>query len=179
PLANKKLEELGYECVIGNQTMMPLGEICFDFDRMQLVIPASYTPTPTYAPNFYRSPQRLFHLSLIEGCSGRKVDAIVDSGASGSILTNRYYKKNENRFTGRTATDSLRMAGVGGVNVVKTIPVSWTFTLAGKQYTETNIPVVTSSEQNEEYDCRIGLPTLMAHKKFIINFKNMWMRFED
>ena len=179
PLANKKLEELGYECVIGNQTMMPLGEICFDFDRMQLVVPASYTPTPTYAPNFYRSPQRLFHLSLIEGCSGRKVDAIVDTGASGSILTNRYYKKNENRFTGRTATDSLRMAGVGGVNVVKTIPVSWTFTLAGEQYTETNIPVVTSSEQNEEYDCRIGLPTLMAHKKFIINFKNMWMRFED
>ena len=73
----------------------------------------------------------------------------------------------------------IRMAGVGGVNVVKTIPVSWTFTLAGEQYTETNIPVVTSSEQNEEYDCRIGLPTLMAHRKFIINFKNMWMRFED
>ena len=95
------------------------------------------------------------------------------------LLTNRYYKKNENCFTGRTATDSLRMAGVGGVNVVKTIPVSWTFTLAGEQYTETNIPVVTSSEQNEEYDCRIGLPTLMAHRKFIINFKNMWMRFED
>ena len=86
-----------------------------------------------------------------------------------------YYKKNENCFTGRTATDSLRMAGIGGVNVVKTIPVSWTFTLAGEQYTETNIPVVTSSEQNEEYDCRIGLPTLMAHRKFIINFKNMWI----
>ena len=48
-----------------------------------------------------------------------------------------------------------------------------------EQYTETNIPVVTSSEQNEEYDSRIGLPTLMAHRKFIINFKNMWMRFED
>ena len=179
PLANKKLEELGYECVIGNQTMMPLGEICFDFDRMQLVIPASYTPTPTYAPNFYRSPQHLLHLSLTDGRSGRKIDAIVDTGASGTILTNRYYKKNENCFTGRTATDSLRTAGVGGVNVVKTIPVSWTFTLAGEQYTETNIPVVTSSEQNEEYDCRIGLPTLMAHRKFIINFKNMWMRFED
>ena len=68
PLANKKLEELGYECVIGNQTMMPLGEICFDFDRMQLVIPASYTPKPAYAPNFYRSPQRTalsFKISLL------------------------------------------------------------------------------------------------------------------
>ena len=94
--------------------MMPLGEICFDFDRMQLVIPASYTPTPAYAPNFYRSPQRLFHLSLTDGRSGRNIDAIVDTGASGTILTNRYYKKNKNCFAGRTATDSLRTAGVGG-----------------------------------------------------------------
>ena len=177
PLANKKFDELGYECVIGNQTMMPLGEICFDFDRMQLIIPTLYTPTPTVAPNFYRSPQRLFHLSLADGLSGKRIDTMVDTGASGTILTNRYYKKNANSFKGKIATDSLRMAGVGGVNVVKTIPVSWTYTLAGEQYTETNIPVVASSEQNEEYDCRIGLPTLMAHRKFIINFKNMWMSF--
>ena len=101
-----------------NQTMMPLGEICLDFDRMQLVIPASYTPKSAYAPNFYRSPQHLLYLSLTDGRSGRKIDAIVDTGASGTILTNRYYKKNENCFTGRTATDSLRTAGVGGVNEI-------------------------------------------------------------
>ena len=65
-------------------------------------------------PNFYRSPQHLFHLSLTDGRSGRKIDAIVDTGASGTILTNRYYKKNENCFAGRTATDSLRTVGVGG-----------------------------------------------------------------
>ena len=65
-------------------------------------------------PNFYRSPQHLFHLSLTDGRSGKKIDAIVDTGASGTILTNRYYKKNENCFAGRTATDSLRTAGVGG-----------------------------------------------------------------
>ena len=101
-----------------NQTMMPLGEICLDFDRMQLVIPASYTPKSAYAPNFYRSPQHLLYLSLTDGRSGRKIDAIVDTGASGTILTNRYYKKNENCFTGRTATDSLRTAGVDGVNEI-------------------------------------------------------------
>lgn len=177
--ANKKLEELGYECTIGNQTMIPLGEICFDFDKMQLVIPTSETSVPAFAPNFYRSTQRLLLMSLIDELSGKRIDTFVDTGASSSILTNRYYKKNKEYFDNKTATDSLRTAGIGGINIVKTIPVSWSYALADKKYTETNIPVVVSSEQNEEYDCRIGLPTLMSHKKFIINFKKMWMNFED
>lgn len=177
-LANKKLKELDYSCVIGSQTMLPLGEICFDFDRMQLSIPASCSPSPDYAPNFYRSAQHGFHLSLIDGLSGRRIDALVDTGASGSLLTYRYYKKNEAYFEGKTATDSLRSAGVGGVSVVRTIPVDWSYSLAGKKYEEQNIPVVASGG-NEDYDCRIGLPTLMSHKRVVMNFKNMWMRFDD
>lgn len=179
PLANKKLEELGYECVIGSQTMMPLGEICFDFDMMQLVIPASCSDVPAYAPNFYRSPQHMLKLSLIDGISGKCIDANVDTGSSGSLLTYSYYKKNESFFHGMAASDSLRMAGVGGVKVTKTITVPWSYTLAGKKYEITGIPVAVSSNYSEDYDCCIGLPMMMAHKKLIVNFKDMWMKFED
>ena len=178
-LANKKLKELDYSCVIGSQTMMPLGEIRFDFEKMQLIIPASCSPSPKYAPNFYRSSQHGLHLSLIDGLSSKRIDALIDTGASGSLLTYRYYKKSENLFDGKTATDSLRSAGVGGVSVVKTIPSPWSYTISGKKYDVTSIPIVVSPAQNEDYDCLMGLPLLMSHKKFVMNFNEMWIRFDD
>lgn len=177
-LANEKFKELDYSCVIGSQTMIPLGEMCFDFDKMRLVIPASESATPNYAPNFYRSAQHGLHLSVIDGLSNKRIDALVDTGASYSLLTYRYYKKNEKLFEGKTASDSLRSAGVGGVSVVKTIPIHWPYSIAGKKYEMANIPVVSFGSE-VEYDCLLGLPMLMSHKRFVLNFNDMWMRFDD
>lgn len=178
-LANKKFKELDYSCVIGSQTMIPLNEICFDFEKMQLTIPASCSQTPAYAPNFYRSAQHGLHLLLTDGISNKRIEGNVDTGAAGSVLTYRYYKRNEGYFKGKAASDSLRSAGVGGVSVVKTTNVPWSYSVSCKKYELPNIPVVVSPAQNEDYDCLIGLPLLMSHKKLSINFKDMWMRFDD
>ena len=178
-IANKKFKELDYSCVIGSQTMIPLGEIHFDFDKMQLIIPASKSSIPDYAQNIYRSAQHGLHMSLIDGLSDKRIDALIDTGASGSLLTYRYYKKNERLFDGKTASDTLRSAGVGGISVVKTIPIPWSYTISGMKYNVTSIPVVVSPAQDDGYDCLMGLPSLMSHKKFALNFKDMWVRFDD
>lgn len=178
-LANKKFKELDYSCVIGSQTMIPLNEIHFDFDKMQLIIPTSCSVKPDYAPNFYRSAQHGLHMTFTDGLTDKQIEGNVDTGAAGTLLTYRYYKKNETLFNGKTASDSIRSAGVGGVSVVKTIPVSWSYTVSGKKYNLSEVPVVVSPTQNDDYDCLLGLPLLMSHKKLVVNFKDMWMRFDD
>lgn len=111
--------------------------------------------------------------------NGNDIKCNYDTGASGSLLTYRYYKKSENLFDGKTATNSLHSAGVGGISVVKTIPSPWSYTISGKKYDVTSIPIVVSPAQNEDYDCLMGLPLLMSHKKFVLNFNEMWIRFDD
>ena len=178
-LANKKFQELDYSCVLGSQMMFPLSEICLDFARMRLVVPVSCAPSPDYAPNFYRSAQHGLHLLLTDGLSGKRIEALVDTGASGSLLTYRYYKRNERIFEGKSVSDSLRSAGVGGVLVVRTLPVSWSYAVSGKRYRVPRIPVVATPDQDVNYDCLMGLPSLMSHKRLVMNFQDMWMRFDD
>lgn len=177
---DEKLKEIDINCVIGNQMMMPLGEICFDFKNMQLTIPHTMSAEPAFAPNFFYSPEHLFMVQITDGLSGNRIKALLDSGASETNLKYHYYKNHENLFAGRVANDSINVGGLGGAHIgIKVLPTYWSYEIAGNEYKADSIYIeITSIQNNDSYDCLFGLQTMTCHNKMRLNFKDMWMRFE-
>ena len=176
--ADAKIEELGYECVLGSPTMLPLGEVRFDFAGRRLVLPAVSSPKPPFAPNLYYSANNYLILSVQDGISGRAVEANLDTGAAFTYLTRRYYERNRGLFADVQPTDSLRMAGAGGVSVMRTVPMAWEYEAGGVRVVGDTVQVaVEGGEVHGPYDCLLGLPSLMRHDEMVVNFRDMWMSF--
>lgn len=114
--ADAKRKEINFQCVLGSQTMIPLGEIQFDFEHGQLIIPNKPSNTPNFAPNMYRSESNQFIVDLYDYASKEVIGALLDTGASNSMLTSTYYNKNENIFKDIVPTDTVRYAG--GVELI-------------------------------------------------------------
>ncbi len=178
--ADKKISDINFNCIIGNQMMMLLGEICFDFNRMQLVIPSVVSAKPAFAPNFFYSQDHLIIMTITDGLSGNAVKANLDTGSSNTVLTCSYYLNHKDLFTGKVASDSINVAGLGGAHTnIKVIPTDWSYGIAGKAYKCYSIYVETSQVQDKNsYDCLFGLQTMTCHNKMRLNFKDMWIRFE-
>ena len=176
--ADAKIEELGYECVLGSPTMLPLGEVRFDFAGRRLIIPAELSPKPAFAPNLYYSDNHYLILSVQDGKSGQAVEANLDTGAAFTYLTRRYYERNRGLFADAQPSDSLRMAGAGGVSVMRTVPGAWEYEAGGVRVVGDTVQVaVEGGEVHGPYDCLLGLPSLMRHDEMVVNFRDMWMSF--
>lgn len=179
--ANKKIKEIDFNCVIGNQMMMALGEIYFDFNKMQLVITSKMSEKPDFAPNFFYSANHQFVMKIKDNLSDKRIDAILDSGSPATLLTYRYYRNNESLFAGKTAKDSISMGGLGGAHTdIRIIPTEWSYEIAGNKFRHDSICVLTEQIHDMgSYDCLFGLQTMASHNKMRINFKDMWIRFEE
>lgn len=179
--ANNKIKEIDFNCVIGNQIMMSLGEICFDFNKMQLVIPYAMSAKPTFAPNFFYSANHQFITKIKDNQSGKWINALWDSGSSATLLTYCYYKNHESMFAGKIAKDSINVAGLGGAHTgIKIIPTEWSYEIAGNKFKHDSICVETVPVQGmDSFDCLFGLQTMASNNKMRMNFKDMWIRFEQ
>ena len=179
--ANKKIKEIELNCIIGNQMMMSLSEICFDFNKMQLVIPCDMSIRPAFAPNLFYSADHQLIVNIKDNRTGCWINALLDSGSAATLLTYHYYKNNENLFAGKTAKDSISIAGVGGAQTgIRIIPTDWSYEIADNKFKHDSICVETDPVQNmDSYDCLFGLQTMTCHNKMRLNFKDMWMRFEE
>lgn len=180
-LADSVINEIGLQCVIGLQTMFPLQEIQFDFKNGYLNVPHTQSAVPDYAPNIYISGENVLIMSVFDKKSNKTIDALIDTGASTSHLTSRYYAANRNLFVGITPNDSIRMAGIGGVEIVKAISTTWEYRVGDGHYM--NEPILVSTDENvgfvSKYDCLLGLPSLAQYDCVTINFKDMWVRLSS
>ncbi|MGL5789305.1 MAG: hypothetical protein ACRCXV_05430, partial [Bacteroidales bacterium] len=139
------------------------------------------TPKPAFAPNIFNSGENLIILSLYDLQSDEWIDAFFDTGASNTMLSTKYYSRNKMRFEGIEPTDLVRMAGLGGVKTTRSIPYEWHYGIDKTTIYKDTVSVAADSEQNlaDQYDCFIGLPTLVQHNRVTINFKDMWISFSD
>lgn len=179
--ADSVVDKMGLQCVIGLPMMFPLQEVVFDFENGYLKVPGKTTPKPAFAPNFYNSGENSIILSLYDLQSDEWIDAFVDTGASNTMLSAKYYGRNKLRFEGIEPTDSVRMAGLGGVKITRSIPYEWHYGIDKATIYKDTVSIAADSEQNlvDQYDCFIGLPTLVQHNRVTINFKEMWISFSD
>lgn len=177
--ADAQLKEIGLHCVLGTQTMMPLGEIQFDFANCNLIIPEKLSAKPSYAPNIYRSAGNAFVLSLYDCKLQANIDAHLDSGAAYHGLTFKYFNRNRNLFEGLVPTDTLRYAGAGGVSSAKIGYTDMHYKIGDRTVKSDSVRVAMEGDlQGEEFDMLYGLPEMAAFDKMILNFKDMWLRME-
>jgi len=177
--ADSVIKQLKLHCIIGTQTMIPLGEIQFDFKNGNLIIPTKLTEKPHFAPNMYCSAENVLVLSVYDNKTKETINAMLDTGASITQLTSKYYNRNKSLFLNIVPNDSIRMAGIGGVKTGRTISTEWEYRIGDNaSFTE---PIVVNTNQNadviSQYDCLFGLPSLTKHDLVIINFQNMWVDF--
>ena len=177
--ADAKLKETKLNCVLGSQTMMPLGEIQFDFASCNIIVPEKLSEAPKYAPNMYRSEDFRFVVDLYDEVSKDNISVILDTGAAYCGLTNKYYNKNRELFKDRTATDSIRYAGAGGVGISKIFRTNMRYRIGDRRVESDSIAVSIEGDiQASEYDMLYGLPEMTKFDKMIVNFKDMWIRME-
>ena len=177
--ADVQLKEIGLHCVLGTPTMMPLGEIQFDFANCNLIVPEKISAKPSYAPNIYRSAGNAFVLSLYDCKSQADIDAHLDSGAAYHGLTFKYFDRNRGLFEGLVPTDTLRYAGAGGVSSAKIRYTDMHYKIGDRTVKSDSVRVAMEGDlQGEEFDMLYGLPEMTAFDKMILNFKDMWLRME-
>lgn len=177
--ADAHLKEIGLDCVLGSQTMMPLGEIQFDFVNCTLIVPEKLSAKPSYAPNIYRSAGNQFVLSLYDCQSQADIDAHLDSGAAYHGLTFKYFDRNRKLFEGMVPTDTLRYAGAGGVRSARVGYADMQYKIGDRTVQSDSVRVAMEGDiQGEAFDMLYGLPEMTAFDKMIINFKDMWLRIE-
>lgn len=169
----------GFDCLIGLQTMLPLNEIQFDFKNGYLVVPAIQSPLPSSAPNMFLSKYNQLITSVFDKGSQKEIDVLLDTGGSETSLSMKYYKENQRLFTDITPTDSTRMAGMGGVRIVKSISTTWEYSVDRVHFVKE--PIIIHTEpmfpESENLDCLFGLPSFTRYNKVILNFKDMWVKF--
>lgn len=178
-VADVKMRETGLQCVLGSQTMMPLGEIWFDFASSCLVVPAEPSPRPDYAPNMYRDAANAFVVNVYDYVSDSNIEAVLDTGASYGGHTFKYYEKNRTLFEGVVPTDTIRYAGAGGVGYSKVCYKDMKYNIGGQTLRSDSATVsMEGSIQGETHDMLLGLPEMTKFDRMIINFTDMWVKFE-
>ncbi len=174
--ADEVMKSINLHCVIGIQAMLPLQEIQFDFANRYLIVPANPSPKPSFAPNMYSDGYKLI-LSIYDKKTKQEIDALVDTGSSTTDLSSRYYSRNQSIFEGIVPNDSVRVAGAGGTFVNQTIKYLWEYEIgdAKELCDSVHVDVPTTASDNKQYDCALGLPSLVPHDRVTINFKDMWL----
>lgn len=177
--ADVKMRETGLQCVLGSQTMMPLGEIWFDFASSCLVVPAEPSPEPDYAPNMYRDAANAFVVNVYDYASVSNIEAVLDTGASYGGYTFKYYDKNRSLFEGVVPTGTIRYAGAGGVGYSKVCYKDMKYNIGGQTLRSDSATVsMEGSIQGEAHEMLLGLPEMTKFDRMIINFTDMWVKFE-
>lgn len=180
PEADSVRMKRGLDCIIGLQTMFPLNEIQFDFQNGYLIVPAIQSPLPSSAPNMFLSGYNQLITSVFDKGSQKEIDVMLDTGASKTSLSMKYYKENQRLFADITPTDTTRMAGLGGVQIVKSISTTWEYSVDHSHFVKEPIIIHTEpvSPVTDNWDCLFGLPSFTRWNKVILNFKDMWVEFQ-
>lgn len=76
-------------------------------------------------------------------------------------------------------TDTIRYAGAGGVGYSKVCYKDMKYNIGGQTLCSDSATVsMEGSIQGEAHDMLLGLPEMTKFNKMIINFTDMWVKFE-
>ncbi len=180
--ADSVIKEIKMNCIIGVRSMLPLKEIQLDFKNRLLKVPAYPSETPPFSPNIYCSGEGLLVMSVLDKRANKKINAMLDTGSAITNLTAKYYMENKQFFDNIVPDDSVRIAGIGGVKILKTISASWEYSIDGSHFMEEpvtmNINEDSDADGVSKYDCLFGLPSFSKYDCVTINFKDMFLKLE-
>ncbi len=177
-IADAKIKDLGMTCVCGSELMISLGEITFDFARNHLIIPATPSSKPDYAPNMYRSSSNCLLVLSYDKYTDSMIPLNFDTGASSNHLYNIYLQNHPNLFSSLSPTDTLRYAGIGGVHISNAYTIDWDYQIGHNTGVCPSVSVTDAGEE-KQYQGNLGLTFMTRFDRITLNFIDMWVELRD
>ena len=190
-----KVLERGWPLTVGVPMLNAMKELQIDCSAHLITVPEKPTPLPEEGPNMMMKDSRNMTLR-IEDKDGKPLLMHFDTGDYHTSMNTRWYRAHETEVRDTGIADSMRMAGVGGVEMQHsyTLP-SLRLRIGGAEAdidsvsVETGIDLHTGKrlsgtgtavggDENAEDGC-VGLNIIEHYGKITINMRDMFLRCEE
>lgn len=159
--------------IIGFPIISALGEIQLTKDN-HFIVPknTSYSSMHNLAINFLTP---IIHLKTTDDY----LDYSIDTGAKSSILYNNYYNRHKEDIEKAYTVKDIKFGGAGGSLAVKGYNIKFSPVINGKKIVLDSISVLTASlSEDNKLAGNIGQDLIYKYDKIIMNFKDMFVKFE-
>ena len=160
-----------FSIVVGSELMLQLKDLTIDFINNEITVP-SVAPERSHASAnmCFSSSMNLLSKGVVQG---NKMLMNIDTGdASYGSLGKVFFEKNKEYITTHCKLDTIRNAGIGGVNVSECYRVpNLSIELGNNEIKAAEIVVVLQDNMGGAfgYDCNLGLKSLMLFNKVRFN----------
>ena len=174
--ADKYIDVL--EFIVGSELMLQLKDVTLDFSAKEIQVPAVAASPSNVRPNMCFSSQ--MNLVTQAQVNGQLQMMKLDSGDAGFGRLNKFYfDANKDYLTTNCKSDTVRMAGVGGVWSVLCYKLpDATLTLGGNSVTVPMLDVQTEQHGNYMEEDNLGIRSMMLFRKVRFNLVDMILSTE-
>lgn len=174
--ADKYIDVL--EFIVGSELMLQLKDVTLDFSAKEIQVPAVAASPSSVRPNMCFSSQ--MNLVTQAQVNGQPQMMKLDSGDAGFGRLNKFYfDANKDYLTTNCKSDTVRMAGVGGVWSVLCYKLpDATLTLGGNSVTVPMLDVQTEQHGNYMEEDNLGIRSMMLFRKVRFNLVDMVLSTE-
>jgi len=159
-----------FNIVVGSELMLQLKDVTIDFTNHRIIVPAKSPEKSDATPNLcFSSTMNLLTKGTVQ--SSPMLMCLDCGDASFGSLGNSFYEANKDYVTTHARPDTIREAGIGGVvhspcYHIEAMPIS----LGGNTVFPAEMTIKTiDSAMLGDYDCIIGVRTLMLYDKVRFN----------
>lgn len=174
--ADKYIDVL--EFIVGSELMLQLKDVTLDFSAKEIQVPA-VPPVPSdRRPNICFSSEN--NLVARSSVNGQHQMMKLDSGDAGFGRLNKdFFEANKEYLTTRCESDTVNMAGVGGVWSVLCYQLpDATLTLGGNSVTVPMFDVQTEQHGNYMEEDNLGVKSMMLFRRVRFNLVDMILTTE-
>lgn len=183
PEADKALSKM--RPVLGLPVMLTMGEMQLDFERNELIIPASPSSIQLDSSNMMRTDTENLTIAAADE-DGEPLLMHFDTGGYYTIMSPQWYRSHKAKVETCGTPDTLRMAGAGGVSITRSYRIPGKGINIGGQTARldsltinTGISIDNKSTNETPLlsatDGTIGLDCLERFSKVVINFREMYI----
>lgn len=174
--ADKYIDVL--EFIVGSELMLQLKDVTLDFEAKEIQVPAVAAAPTNECPNMcFSSDMNLITQTEV---NGQPQIMKLDSGDAGFGRLNKFFfDANKEHLTTNCESDTVNMAGVGGVWSVLCYKLSnASFTLGGNSVTVPVFDVQTEQHGNYMEEDNLGIRSMMLFRKVRFNLVDMILTTE-
>lgn len=172
--------------VIGLPIMLRMAEVQLDFEHQMFIIPAESSPRPFKESNLLRTESESLRFATTDK-NGQPFYFHFDTGAYNTTLLPHWYKQHKDEVQTVGTPDSLRVAGVGAVQITrsyrlphKEFRIGNGVTVLDSVMVNTGIDLHSEALKKAHFlegdeDGILGLNLLEHFKLVIFNLKEMYL----
>lgn len=160
-----------FSIVVGSELMLQLKNLTIDFVNNKITVPSIAPTRSLTSPNMcFSSSMNLLGKGTVHGS---QMLMNIDTGdASYGSLGNQFFENNKEYITTHCKLDTIRGAGIGGVNISECYRVpNLSIALGNNQIIAPEIVVVLQDNMGGTfgYECNLGLKSLILFSKVRFN----------